>query len=79
VHYIDEGEGQVILLFFVMANRCGVSSIGTSLVACAAKSDRVSGMILGNTWFGRNISQTMQVFSRFTATGFMQRRFLENN
>ena len=45
----------------------------------AARSDRVSGIILGNTWFWKDISPTVRLFSRFMSTGFMQRRILENN
>ncbi len=50
-----------------------------SMSMAAARSDRVSGIILGNTWFWKDVSSTMRIFSRFMSTGFMQRRILENN
>ncbi len=45
----------------------------------AASSDRVTGIILGNTWFWKDGSPTMRLFSRFMSTAFMKRRILENN
>jgi haloalkane dehalogenase len=50
-----------------------------SMSMAAARSARVSGLILGNTWFWKDISPTMRLFSKFMSTGFMQRRILENN
>ena len=50
-----------------------------SMSMAAARSDRVSGIVLGNTWFWKDISPTMRLFSKFMSTGFMQRRILENN
>jgi len=50
-----------------------------SMSMAAARSDRVSGLILGNTWFWKDVSPTMRLFSKFMSTGFMQRRILENN
>jgi haloalkane dehalogenase len=50
-----------------------------SMSMAAARSDRVSGIVLGNTWFWKDISPTMRLFSRAMSTGFMQRRILENN
>ena len=50
-----------------------------SMSMAAARSERVSGLVLGNTWFWKKISSTMRLFSRFMSTGFMQRRILENN
>jgi len=50
-----------------------------SMSMAAARSERVSGIILGNTWFWKKISPTMQLFSRFMSTGFMRRRILDNN
>ena len=51
--------------------------IGMSMAA--ARADRVTGIILGNTWFWRDGGQRISFFSRFMSTGFMQRRILENN
>ena len=50
-----------------------------SMSMAAARSDRVSGIVLGNTWFWKDISPTMRLFSKIMSTGFMQRRILENN
>jgi haloalkane dehalogenase len=50
-----------------------------SMSMAAARSDRVSGIVLGNTWFWKDISPTMRLFSKTMSTGFMQRRILENN
>jgi haloalkane dehalogenase len=45
----------------------------------AARSDRVTGIVLGNTWFWKDVSPTIRLFSKFMSTGFMRRRILENN
>ena len=50
-----------------------------SMSMAAARSDRVSGIVLGNTWFWKDISAKMRLFSRVMSTGFMQRRILVNN
>ncbi len=50
-----------------------------SMSMAAARSDRVTGIILGNTWFWKDGSPTMRLFSRLMSTGFMKRRILENN
>jgi haloalkane dehalogenase len=44
----------------------------------ANRSARVTGIVLGNTWFWRGNS-TMRLFSRFMSTRFMQRRIVEAN
>jgi haloalkane dehalogenase len=51
--------------------------IGMSMAT--ARADRVSGIILGNTWFWRDSGRRMSFFSKLMSTGFMQRRILENN
>ncbi len=50
-----------------------------SMSMAAARSDRVSGIVLGNTWFWKDVSPTMRLFSRVMSTGFMQRRISEKN
>ncbi len=50
-----------------------------SMSMAAARADRVSGVVLGNTWFWKNPGWMMRTFSRFMTTGFMQRRIVENN
>ncbi len=50
-----------------------------SMSMAAARSDRLSGIILGNTWFWKDVSLMIRVFSKFMSTGFMQRRILEKN
>jgi len=44
-----------------------------------ARADRVSGIVLGNTWFWGDVGLTTWVFSKVMSTGFMQRRILEKN
>lgn len=44
----------------------------------AARSSRVTGIVLGNTWFWRG-QAAMRLFSRYMSTGFMQRRIIEDN
>lgn len=51
--------------------------IGMSMAA--ARADRVSGIVLGNTWFWKDGGQRLRYFSKFMSTRFMQRRILENN
>jgi haloalkane dehalogenase len=51
----------------------------TSMSMAAARADRVLGIVLGNTWFWKDVSLRIRVFSKFTSTGFMQRRILEKN
>jgi haloalkane dehalogenase len=50
-----------------------------SMGMAAARAERVSGIVLGNTWFWRDESAVFRFFSKFMSTGFMQRRILENN
>ncbi len=50
-----------------------------SMSMAAARSDRVSGIVLGNTWFWNGADLRMRLFSKFMSTRFMQRRILENN
>ncbi len=50
-----------------------------SMSMAAARSDRVTGIVLGNTWFWKDVSPTIRLFSKFMSTGFMKRRILENN
>ena len=50
-----------------------------SMSMAAARADRVSGIILGNTWFWRYESGVPRFFSKLMSTGFMQRRILEKN
>ena len=50
-----------------------------SMSMAAARADRVSGIVLGNTWFWRDERAMFRFFSKFMSTGFMQRRILENN
>jgi len=50
-----------------------------SMSMAAARADRVSGIVLGNTWFWKDVSLRIRVFSRLMSTGFMQRRILEKN
>ena len=50
-----------------------------SMSMAAARADRVSGIVLGNTWFWRDESGMLRFFSRLMSTGFMQRRIQENN
>ena len=50
-----------------------------SMSMAAARSDRVTGIVLGNTWFWKDVSPTIRLFSKFMSTGFMRRRILENN
>ncbi len=45
----------------------------------AARAERVSGMVLGNTWFWRDEGMLFRFFSKFMSTGFMQRRILHKN
>lgn len=44
----------------------------------AARPDRVTGIVLGNTWFWRE-KGFMRLFGRYMSTGFMQRRIVEDN
>ena len=39
----------------------------------------MSGIVLGNTWFWKDVSPMIRVFSKFMSTGFMQRRIVEKN
>ena len=50
-----------------------------SMGMATARADRVSGIILGNTWFWRDVSLTLRFFSKLMSTGFMQRRILYKN
>lgn len=45
----------------------------------AARPERVSGVVLANTWLWKDTSLSMRLFSRAMSTAFMQRRILENN
>jgi haloalkane dehalogenase len=45
----------------------------------AARDDRVSGIVLGNTWFWKDGGRRLRYFSKLMSTGFMQRRILENH
>ena len=49
-----------------------------SLAVATARADRVSGVVLGNTWFWPS-GLTLRLFSRFLGTGLMQRKILEDN
>jgi len=44
----------------------------------AARPDRVTGIVLGNTWFWKE-KGFMRLFGRYMSTGFMQRRIVEDN
>jgi len=50
-----------------------------SMSMAAARSGRVSGIVLGNTWFWREKRAIFSLFSKFMSTGFMRRRIVENN
>ncbi len=50
-----------------------------SMSMAATRADRVSGIVLGNTWFWRDESGMLRFFSKLMSTGFMQRRIVENN
>lgn len=50
-----------------------------SLSMAADRGDRVSGLVLGNTWFWRDESPIFAFFSRLMGTGFMQRQIVEKN
>ena len=50
-----------------------------SMSMAAARADRVSGIVLGNTWFWNDVSLRIRVFSKLMSTGFMQRRIIEKN
>jgi haloalkane dehalogenase len=49
-----------------------------SMAVATERADRVSGVVLGNTWFWPP-SLGMRVFSRVMGSGFMQRRILDDN
>lgn len=49
-----------------------------SLAVATARAGRVSGVVLGNTWFWPS-GLTLRLFSRFLGTGLMQRKILEDN
>ena len=49
-----------------------------SLAVATARADRVSGVVLGNTWFWPP-GLTFRLFSRFLSTGLMQRKILNDN
>jgi haloalkane dehalogenase len=42
------------------------------------RAERVSGVVLGNTWFWP-ANRPFRIFSRFMGTGLMQRKILEDN
>ena len=50
-----------------------------SMSMAAARADRVSGIVLGNTWFWRDESARLRFFSKLMSTGFIQRRIVERN
>ena len=50
-----------------------------SMSVAAARADRVSGIVLGNTWFWNDPDVRFRLLSRVFGTGFMQRRILEKN
>ena len=50
-----------------------------SMGMAAARADRVSGIVLGNTWFWRDDSGMLRFFSKLMSTGFMQRQIVEKN
>jgi haloalkane dehalogenase len=49
-----------------------------SLTVATERADRVSGVVLGNTWFWP-ATISFQLFSRVMGSGFMQRKILEDN
>ncbi len=49
-----------------------------SLAVATARAGRVSGVVLGNTWFWPS-GLTLRLFSRFLGSGLMQRKILEDN
>ena len=51
--------------------------IGMSMAA--GRPDKVSGIVLANTWLWRDVGFSMRLFSMGMSTGLMQRRILENN
>ena len=50
-----------------------------SLSVASARADRVSGIVLGNTWFWRDAGARFRLLSRLMSTGFMQRQIVEKN
>jgi haloalkane dehalogenase len=50
-----------------------------SMSMAAARADRVSGIVLGNTFFWKDVLLRIRLFSKLMSTGFMQRRILEKN
>jgi len=49
-----------------------------SMAVATERSERISGVVLGNTWFWPP-GPTMRLFSRVMGSGFMQRKILEQN
>lgn len=50
-----------------------------SMGMATARAERVSGIVLGNTWFWKDVTLTTRLFSRVMSTRFMQRRIVEQN
>jgi haloalkane dehalogenase len=50
-----------------------------SMSMAAARADRVSGIVLGNTWLWKDPGLMMRAFSGLMTTGFMQHRIVEDN
>ncbi len=49
-----------------------------SMSMAASRADRVSGIVLGNTWFWK-ASGMLPFFGRLMSTGFMQRQIVQKN
>lgn len=49
-----------------------------SMAVAVDRAERVSGVVLGNTWFWPSTA-TFRFFSRFMSSGFMQRKILRDN
>jgi haloalkane dehalogenase len=62
--------------FVVMGQDWG-GPIGTAVAV--DRADRVSGLVLGNTWFWPAESLSMKAFSRIMSSGPLQRMILERN
>ena len=50
-----------------------------SMGVAAARAERVSGVVLGNTWFWKDAPVRFRILSRVMGTGFMQRRIVHKN
>jgi haloalkane dehalogenase len=62
---------------FVLMGQDWGGPIGTAVAV--ERSDRVVGLVLGNTWFWPSDELSFRAFSRVLSSGFMQRQILDRN